>query len=64
MSLSVRGAEIPLLDTIKYLGIELDKKFTFRHHSFILKTCEKAIKYGRALVKIRSYYTKCVYGLL
>ena len=44
--LSVEGFEIPLLDTIKYLGILLDTKLTFRNH--ILKACEKAIKCGRA----------------
>ena len=50
MLLSVDGAEIPLLDTIKYLGIELEEKLTFRHH--ILKSCEMAIKYGRALFQL------------
>ena len=47
MALSVDGAEIPFLDTSNYLGTELDKKLTFRHH--IPKTYEKAIKCGRAL---------------
>ena len=46
ITLSVKGVEIPLSDTIKYLEIVFDKKLTFRHN--ILKTCEKAIKCGRA----------------
>ena len=51
--LSVDGAGILFLDTIKYLVIELDKKLTLRHH--ILKICEKAIKCGRALKKSSHY---------
>lgn len=47
ISLSVDGVQIPLLDAIKYLGIVLDKKLTFKQQ--VLQSCEKAVKCGRAL---------------
>lgn len=47
LALSLGATEIPLRETVKYLGIELDKKLTFKHH--ILQTCEKAVRCGRAL---------------
>ena len=67
IQLSVEGAEIPLLDAIKYLGIQLDKKLTSKYH--FLKISEKAIKCGRALSPLLNRKstlncTKCAYGLL
>lgn len=50
--LSIDGTEIPILDSIKYLGIVIDKKLTFRHH--ILQSCDKATKCGRALFPLLS----------
>ena len=41
ISLSVDGVQIPLLDTIKYLGIVLDKKLTFKQQ--VLQSCKKQL---------------------
>lgn len=47
INLTIQGTIIPLQDSIKYLGVILDKKLTFKHH--IQQTCIKAIRCGRAL---------------
>lgn len=47
LALSVNGSDIPLLDSVKYLGITFDKKLNFKHH--IIDIADKAIKCGRAL---------------
>lgn len=47
ITLSVHGTEIPVQNSVKYLGITLDKKITFKEH--IYNICEKAIKCGRSL---------------
>ena len=52
IQLSVEGVEIPLLDAIKYLGIELDKQLSLRHH--VPKICERAIKCGTDLFPLLS----------
>lgn len=49
-TLTINGTTIPLQDSIKYLGLVLDKKLTFKHH--ILQTCDKALKCGRALLPL------------
>lgn len=45
--LEIQGSIIPIQASIKYLGILLDKKLTFKDH--ILYTCNKAVRCGRAL---------------
>lgn len=47
INLCANGTIIPFKHEIKYLGLILDKKLTFRQH--VQYACEKAIKCGRAL---------------
>lgn len=49
-TLFVENINIPLQDSVKYLGIIYDKKLNFKKH--IDYTCEKAIKCGRALYSL------------
>lgn len=52
-AISLHGSEIPLLDSVKYLGIVLDKKLTFKHH--VLEARNKAIRCGRALFPLLNH---------
>lgn len=52
LTLRFEGSTIPLKDDIKYLGMILDKKLTFKKH--IETVCNKAIKCGCALYPILS----------
>lgn len=47
LTLQCRGNVIPLQENIKYLGVTLDRKLTFKQH--ILNACDKATKCSRAL---------------
>lgn len=55
-SLNIQGSEIPLLDSVKYLGVIFDKKLTFKQH--VLQSCDKALKCGRALYPLLNRKSK------
>lgn len=47
LELKFQGSRIDILDEIKYLGVTLDKKLSFKSH--INSICEKSMKCSRAL---------------
>ena len=49
--LSFQGQEVPFTTTIKYLGVHLDNKLTFKEH--ITKICEKTKKYVGIFYHVR-----------
>ena len=49
--LSFQGLEVPFTTTIKYLGVHLDNKLTFKEH--ITKICEKIKKYVGIFYHVR-----------
>lgn len=54
--LMANGREIPFSKTIKYLGITLDEKLTFRQH--IDSVCVSAVRCGRALFPLLNRKSK------
>lgn len=56
ITLCMQGTEIPLLDAVKYLGVVLDKKLTFKQHVF--QAGDKALKCGRALFPLLNRKSK------
>lgn len=54
--LMVQGREIIFPNTIKYLGIILDKKLTFKHH--LHNACVNAINCGRSLFPLLNRKSK------
>src|SRR5678815_2603182 len=55
-SVDLAGTAVPLLDTVKTLGVTLDSKLTFRPH--ITNLCTSCFYHIRAIRHIRSALTK------
>ena len=55
-TLNIQGSQIPLLDTIKYLGVIFDKNLSFKQH--VLQASDKALKCGRALFPLLNRKSK------
>lgn len=55
-SVDLAGTAVPLLDTVKTLGVTLDSKLTFRPH--ITNLCKSCFYHIRAIRHIRSALTK------
>ena len=52
----INRTEIPLSNSIKYLGVTLDKKLTYKEH--VGNICNKAIRCGRALYPLLNRKSK------
>ena len=55
-SVDLAGTSVPLSDTVKTLGVTLDRKLTFRPH--ITSLCKSCFYHIRAIRHIRSALTK------
>ena len=56
ITLCMQGTEIPILDSVKYLGVVFDKKLTFKKH--VIQAGDKALKCGRALFPLLNRKSK------
>lgn len=54
--LNIQGHQIPIQTSVKYLGIILDKRLSFKEH--VLHACDRAIKCGRALYPLLNRKSK------